>query len=97
MEEDQPVRHGELIHLSGLSIEEIPQFETAWISLDPSRRLSILSKLAELADEVAVMYAGHVVEQAATKPLFHRPAHPYPWGLLRALPRQVPLEAAHAS
>ena len=43
--------------------------------------------VAQMADEVAVMYAGHVVEQADTKPLFKRPHHPYTWGLFRALPR----------
>ena len=43
--------------------------------------------VAQMADEVAVMYAGHVVEQAEPEALFNRPSHPYTWGLFRALPR----------
>jgi oligopeptide/dipeptide ABC transporter ATP-binding protein len=43
--------------------------------------------VAQVADHVAVMYAGSVVEYADTVTLFDRPAHPYTWGLLQALPR----------
>ncbi len=43
--------------------------------------------IARMADHVAVMYAGTVMEQADTVSLFKRPASPYTWGLFRALPR----------
>src|SRR5262245_38562215 len=43
--------------------------------------------IAETADEVAVMYAGQIVEQAATQELFDRPEHPYTEALLGALPQ----------
>ncbi|MBQ8093610.1 MAG: ABC transporter ATP-binding protein [Clostridia bacterium] len=40
----------------------------------------------EMADEVIVMYAGQVVEQAETAELFAHPTHPYTIGLIRAIP-----------
>jgi len=43
--------------------------------------------VAEVADEVAVMYAGQIVERAETAELFERPEHPYTEALLGALPR----------
>jgi peptide/nickel transport system ATP-binding protein len=46
-----------------------------------------LGVVAELADEVVVMYAGKVVETAGVDALFGRPHHPYTWGLLGSLPR----------
>ena len=46
-----------------------------------------LGVVAEMADEVAVMYAGRVVEQAAVETLFGDPQHPYTLGLLGSLPR----------
>ena len=46
-----------------------------------------LGVVAESADEVAVMYAGSMVEQAAALDLFARPLHPYTAGLLHAIPR----------
>lgn len=42
--------------------------------------------VAQLADRVAVMYAGRVVEQAPVRALFASPAHPYTRGLLRSVP-----------
>jgi len=44
-----------------------------------------LGVVAEIADRVAVMYAGRVVEQAPVNPLFDRPSHGYTAGLLSAL------------
>jgi oligopeptide/dipeptide ABC transporter ATP-binding protein len=43
--------------------------------------------VAHMADQVAVMYAGAVVESAKTIPLFKEPRHPYTWALLQSLPR----------
>jgi peptide/nickel transport system ATP-binding protein len=46
-----------------------------------------LGVVAELADDVLVMYAGRVVEYGSADQLFNRPAHPYTWGLLGSIPR----------
>jgi peptide/nickel transport system ATP-binding protein len=46
-----------------------------------------LGVVAELADEVAVMYAGRIVEHASVGALFARPQHPYTIGLLGSIPR----------
>jgi oligopeptide/dipeptide ABC transporter ATP-binding protein len=43
--------------------------------------------LARVADRVLVMYGGRLVETAETVSLFKRPAHPYTWALLNAVPR----------
>jgi oligopeptide/dipeptide ABC transporter ATP-binding protein len=45
-----------------------------------------LGVVAEQADEVAIMYAGKLVERAGTEAIFERPLHPYTVGLLRSLP-----------
>ena len=46
-----------------------------------------LGIVARLADEIAVMYAGQIVERAPSAALFAAPEHPYTWGLLRSIPR----------
>jgi peptide/nickel transport system ATP-binding protein len=46
-----------------------------------------LGVVAETADDIVVMYAARVVEQAPVFPLFEQPLHPYTWGLLGSLPR----------
>src|SRR5262249_57442187 len=46
-----------------------------------------LGVVAEMADDVAVMYAGQIVERAPVKTLFARPEHPYTVGLLGSIPR----------
>jgi peptide/nickel transport system ATP-binding protein len=46
-----------------------------------------LGVIAEIADDVVVMYGGKVVEQGKVHELFERPQHPYTWGLLGSLPR----------
>ncbi len=46
-----------------------------------------LGVVAELADDVAVMYAGRVVERAKVADLFAQPQHPYTIGLLGSIPR----------
>jgi peptide/nickel transport system ATP-binding protein len=45
-----------------------------------------LGVVAELCDEVIVMYAGRVVERGTVFDIFERPQHPYTWGLLGSLP-----------
>jgi len=46
-----------------------------------------LGVVAEVADDVIVMYGGQVVEHAPVDEIFYRPRHPYTWGLLGSLPR----------
>ncbi|HYZ78801.1 MAG TPA: ABC transporter ATP-binding protein [Gaiellaceae bacterium] len=46
-----------------------------------------LGVIAEAADDVVVMYAARIAEQAPVDNLFKRPHHPYTWGLLGSLPR----------
>src|SRR5437773_117503 len=46
-----------------------------------------LGVVAETADDVLVMYAAKVVEEANVTDLFNRPQHPYTWGLMGSLPR----------
>ena len=46
-----------------------------------------LGVVAQMADEVAVMYAGSIVEQGDVLTVFERPRHPYTWGLLGSRPR----------
>jgi peptide/nickel transport system ATP-binding protein len=53
-----------------------------------------LGIVAEMADEIAVMYAGRIVEQAPARRIFATPEHPYTWGLLGSIPR---LDAARGS
>jgi len=46
-----------------------------------------LGVVAEIADDVVVMYGAQVVERATAEELFARPSMPYTWGLLGSLPR----------
>jgi peptide/nickel transport system ATP-binding protein len=46
-----------------------------------------LGVVAEIADEINVMYAGRIVEHADTEHVFASPQHPYTWGLLKSIPR----------
>jgi len=46
-----------------------------------------LGVIAEIADRVAIMYAGEIVEEAPVKDLFSHPLHPYTIGLLKCIPR----------
>lgn len=61
-------------------------------SLKKKRNLSIifithdLGVVANIADEVAVMYAGKIVEYGSTEDIFYSPAHPYTWALLSSMP-----------
>ena len=57
-----------------------------------------LGVVAEIANEIVVMYAGRVVERAPTRQLFYDPQHPYTWGLLGSIPRldRPKLERLHS-
>jgi oligopeptide/dipeptide ABC transporter ATP-binding protein len=57
------------------------KFETAVILITHD-----LGVIAEMAERVAVMYAGKIVEQAAVKSLFSEPLHPYTQGLIGSIP-----------
>ena len=46
-----------------------------------------LGVIAEIADEIIVMYAGRVVEQGSKRDVFYDPQMPYTWGLLGSIPR----------
>jgi peptide/nickel transport system ATP-binding protein len=46
-----------------------------------------LGVVAELSDDILVMYAGRAVEYGSAEDIFSRPAHPYAWGLLGSMPR----------
>jgi peptide/nickel transport system ATP-binding protein len=46
-----------------------------------------LGVVAQMADDVAVMYAGYIVEQGDALTLFNTPRHPYTWSLLASRPR----------
>jgi oligopeptide/dipeptide ABC transporter ATP-binding protein len=49
-----------------------------------------LGVVAEMADRVAVMYAGRIVEEAAVRELFGDPKHPYTRGLMASMPGGEP-------
>jgi peptide/nickel transport system ATP-binding protein len=46
-----------------------------------------LGVVAEVADDIGVMYAGRIVEHAEKETIFATPEHPYTWGLLKSIPR----------
>ncbi len=54
-------------------------FSTIYITHD-------LGVVANVADRVAVMYAGQIVEEGLVREIFYDPRHPYTWALLSALP-----------
>ena len=48
-----------------------------------------LGVIAEMAEQVLVMYTGRVVEHASVRELFENPLHPYTQGLMRSMPSRV--------
>ena len=46
-----------------------------------------LGVVAEISDDIAVMYAGRIVERGPAARIFAAPEHPYTWGLLQSIPR----------
>src|SRR3954462_7869362 len=64
-------------------IERLQQeFDTAVVIITHD-----LGVVAEMTDEIAVMYAGRIVERATADRIFAAPEHPYTWGLLSSIPR----------
>ena len=55
-----------------------------------------LGVVAEVADRVAVMYTGKIVEESPVDELFARPKHPYTEGLLRSVPKLTATDVAKA-
>ena len=61
-------------------------------SLKAERNLTVifithdLGVVANMADRIAVMYAGKIVEMGTDEDIFYRPAHPYTWALLSSMP-----------
>jgi oligopeptide/dipeptide ABC transporter ATP-binding protein len=53
-----------------------------------------LGLVAQIADRIAVMYAGKIVELGESAQVFHRPLHPYTQGLIRCVPN-IKLEQTH--
>lgn len=62
------------------SLQKEYGFTTIYITHD-------LGVVANVADRVAVMYAGQIVEYGKVEEIFYNPAHPYTWGLLSSLPQ----------
>jgi peptide/nickel transport system ATP-binding protein len=62
-----------------MRLREILDFSVIFITHD-------LSLLLELADNVAIMYAGRIVEKASQRDLYLHPRHPYSYGLLNSFP-----------
>jgi oligopeptide/dipeptide ABC transporter, ATP-binding protein, C-terminal domain len=62
------------------------------ISLKKERNLSVifithdLGVVANMADRIAVMYAGKIVEYGTSEEIFYDPRHPYTWALLSSMP-----------
>jgi oligopeptide/dipeptide ABC transporter ATP-binding protein len=46
-----------------------------------------LGVIAEMADNIAIMYAGKIVEYGDVRSIFYNPSHPYTWGLLESIPK----------
>ncbi len=62
------------------SLQKEYQFTTIFITHD-------LGVVASIADKVAVMYAGEIVEYGTVEDIFYDPRHPYTWSLLSSLPQ----------
>lgn len=61
-------------------LQEEYQFTTIFITHD-------LGVVASIADRVAVMYSGQVIEEGTVEDIFYDPKHPYTWSLLSSLPQ----------
>jgi ABC-type dipeptide/oligopeptide/nickel transport system ATPase component len=56
-----------------------------------------LGVVAEIADDVVVMYAARIVERGNVDAIFNRPRHPYTWGLLGSTPTSSVWSRSRAS
>jgi len=82
------------------ALDLLSQAQVIRLIRDLQRRLGLgvlfiahdLAAVAKLADRVAVMHRGRIVEEAPTEEIFVRPSHPYTTELLRAIPRLHPAE-----
>ena len=64
-------------------IKELQQ-EYKWTTIFITHDLGVV---ANIADRIAVMYGGQIVEYGTAEDIFYRPAHPYTWALLCSLPQ----------
>ncbi len=82
--------------VSALDVSVQAQVINLLVALREQRGLALLfighdlSVIRHLADRVAVMYLGRIVEEAPTSMLFSTPAHPYTQALLQQMPRLEP-------
>lgn len=60
------------------------QKEYGWTTIFITHDLGVV---ANIADRIAVMYGGQIVEYGSVKEVFYQPAHPYTWALLCSLPQ----------
>jgi len=65
-----------------LMLDLMKRFDTSIILITHD-----LGVVAEVCDEVYVMYAGKIVEKGSVYDIFDTPSHPYTWGLLRSIPK----------
>lgn len=56
-----------------------------------------LGVVADVCEEIKVMYAGLVAEEGTARDIFYAPAHPYTWGLLKSIPKIVSGERSRLS
>mgnify|MGYP002515783944 FL=1 len=60
------------------------QAEYKWTTIFITHDLGVV---ANVADRIAVMYGGQIIEYGTAKDIFYEPAHPYTWALLSSLPQ----------
>lgn len=60
------------------------QVEYKWTTIFITHDLGVV---ANIADRIAVMYGGEIIECGTAEDIFYRPAHPYTWALLSSLPQ----------
>jgi len=81
---------------TALDVTTQAQILELMLELQGKRGMSImlithdLGVVAEMADDVAVMYLGHIVERGDVDSIFHDPKHPYTKALLRSIPKISP-------